>query len=135
MAKVTGKLGLMLGAAAGYVLGTKAGRERYEQIVDTVHRLTERPQVKRFVEQAPSTVTSTVEQFADKAADKVRQAGDRVAGGQNGVTEATAAPVVDVRGGATRATEDPVPTPAPVPAAPKTTSTAPDPAPEGIGKP
>lgn len=26
------KLGLIAGAAAGYVLGTKAGRERYEQL-------------------------------------------------------------------------------------------------------
>jgi gas vesicle protein len=28
------KTGLLIGAAAGYVLGAKAGRERYEQIVD-----------------------------------------------------------------------------------------------------
>ncbi len=27
-----GKLGLMIGLGAGYVLGTRAGRERYEQI-------------------------------------------------------------------------------------------------------
>ena len=26
------KIGLLIGAAAGYVLGAKAGRERYEQI-------------------------------------------------------------------------------------------------------
>jgi len=28
------KTGLIIGAAAGYVLGAKAGRERYEQIRD-----------------------------------------------------------------------------------------------------
>jgi hypothetical protein len=28
------KTGLLIGAAAGYVLGAKAGRERYEQIKD-----------------------------------------------------------------------------------------------------
>ncbi len=81
MGKVTGRLGLTLGAAAGYVLGARAGRERYEQMAGAFRALTEKPQVKRFVEQAPSTVTSTVEQVADKAADKVRQAGDKVAGG------------------------------------------------------
>lgn len=27
-----GKVGLVIGLAAGYVLGTRAGRERYEQI-------------------------------------------------------------------------------------------------------
>ena len=29
-----GKVGLVIGLAAGYVLGTRAGRERYEQIKD-----------------------------------------------------------------------------------------------------
>lgn len=28
------KTGLLIGAAAGYVLGAKAGRERYQQIMD-----------------------------------------------------------------------------------------------------
>lgn len=32
MRKKRFRRGLMLGAAAGYVLGTKAGRERYEQL-------------------------------------------------------------------------------------------------------
>ena len=34
-----GKLTLALGFAAGYVLGSKAGRERYEQIVGASRRL------------------------------------------------------------------------------------------------
>jgi hypothetical protein len=143
--KVTGRLGLVFGAAAGYVLGTKAGRERYEQIVQTARQLTEKPQVRRVVEQAPSTVTSTVGQVADKAADKVRQAGDKVAAGSSGGTGRNNAsqapgPVVDVRAGeqaggtGRRGVEDPVPSPAPVPAAPKTGSKAPNPAPEEIGR-
>ncbi len=32
--------GLVLGLAAGYVLGAKAGRERYQQIVDAWERIT-----------------------------------------------------------------------------------------------
>ncbi len=38
---------ILLGAAAGYVLGAKAGRERYDQIVRTWHRLTESPTVRK----------------------------------------------------------------------------------------
>jgi hypothetical protein len=33
------KLSLLIGGAAGYVLGTKAGRERYEQIVSYARRM------------------------------------------------------------------------------------------------
>jgi hypothetical protein len=33
------KLSFLIGGAAGYVLGTKAGRERYEQIVSSARRL------------------------------------------------------------------------------------------------
>jgi hypothetical protein len=33
------KLGLLIGAAVGYVLGARAGRERYEAIVRTAHKI------------------------------------------------------------------------------------------------
>ena len=39
--------GLLLGAAAGYVLGTRAGRGRYEQIVRNYRRLRNSPATKR----------------------------------------------------------------------------------------
>src|SRR5438132_5587206 len=39
VSSMTGKLTLALGFAAGYVLGSKAGRERYEQIVGASRRL------------------------------------------------------------------------------------------------
>jgi uncharacterized membrane protein YebE (DUF533 family) len=40
---------MFLGAAAGYVLGTKAGRERYEQIRKMSSKAAENPTVKRAV--------------------------------------------------------------------------------------
>ncbi|HVQ89397.1 MAG TPA: hypothetical protein VMU51_00050 [Mycobacteriales bacterium] len=43
---MTGKLALVAGFAAGYVLGSKAGRERYEQIVGASHRLWSNPTVQ-----------------------------------------------------------------------------------------
>jgi hypothetical protein len=79
MRKVMGRFGLAIGAATGYVLGTKAGRERYEQIVGAAKQLGERPEVKRIVEQAPGAIETKVGQVAEKAADKVGQAREKVA--------------------------------------------------------
>ena len=77
--KVIGKLGMVVGAAVGYVLGAKAGRERYEQIAASARQLMEKPQVKRVMESAPGNLGARVEQVANKAADAVHQASDRVA--------------------------------------------------------
>ncbi len=128
MGKLTGRLGLAIGTGVGYVLGAKAGRERYEQIVEAARRLTEQPQVKRIVDQAPATVGSTVGQVAEKAADKVRQAGEKVAGRTDDGAHAATGPVVDTRSAPApgrHVAEDPVPAPAPPMGAPTTTNPAP----------
>jgi hypothetical protein len=91
--KVMGKLGMAVGAAVGYVLGAKAGRERYEQIAASARQLMEKPQVKRVMESAPGNLGARVEQVANKAADAVHQASDRVApSGGGGGTGAAAEP-------------------------------------------
>lgn len=36
----------LLGVAAGYVLGSRAGRQRYDQIVRAYHRLSDHPMVQ-----------------------------------------------------------------------------------------
>ncbi|GAA4192787.1 hypothetical protein GCM10022219_13610 [Microbacterium oryzae] len=41
-----GKLGLVIGLGAGYVLGTRAGRARYEQIKDRAQEVWELPVVQ-----------------------------------------------------------------------------------------
>jgi PRC-barrel domain len=74
-----GKLGMLVGAAVGYVLGAKAGRERYEQMTASARQLLDKPQVKRVVDSVPGDLGARVEQVANKAADKVQQAGDKVA--------------------------------------------------------
>ncbi len=40
------KTGLIIGFGAGYVLGAKAGKERYDQIMATVSDFTSRPEVQ-----------------------------------------------------------------------------------------
>ena len=88
--KVMGKLGMVVGAAVGYVLGAKAGRERYDQLTASARQLLDKPQVKRVVDSAPGDLGARLEQVANKAADKVHEAGDKVASSGSGTTGATA---------------------------------------------
>jgi hypothetical protein len=88
--KVKGKLGMALGVAVGYVLGARAGRERYEQMAASAHEMMDKPQVKRVIESAPETARARVEQLANKAADAVHQAADRVAPNDAAAPPATA---------------------------------------------
>ncbi len=45
-----GKIGIIVGLAAGYVLGSRAGRERYEQIKDRAQQLWKTEPVQKQVE-------------------------------------------------------------------------------------
>ena len=60
------KTGLAIGLGVGYVLGAKAGRDRYEQIVETFHDVSGRPEVqdllakgKGLMDQANNAARST----------------------------------------------------------------------------
>ena len=64
---------------AGYVLGAKAGRERYERMTASARQLLDKPQVKKVMDSVPGDLGARVEQVANKAADKVQEAGDKVA--------------------------------------------------------
>jgi hypothetical protein len=65
-----GTLGLTVGGAAGYVLGTKAGRQRYEELTESAKRFTQRPEVRRLTEQA----VAKLDQLSGQAADKLQAA-------------------------------------------------------------
>jgi hypothetical protein len=85
-----GKLGIAIGLAAGYVLGTRAGRERYQQLTASAKRLADDPSVQRLQaelnglfgsarQRAGEEAGTTVQRVADQAADKVQQARQRTA--------------------------------------------------------
>ena len=114
--KVIGKLGMAVGAAVGYVLGARAGRERYEQMQASARQLLDKPQVKRVVDSAPGDLGARLEQVANKAADKVHEAGDKVAATGSGTTGATT--------GATTTTTTPSSATTTTPSAPSTSAGA-----------
>jgi len=53
-----GKIGIVVGLAAGYVLGSRAGRERYEQIKAGYLKLWNTPVVQKQVAKAKELGTS-----------------------------------------------------------------------------
>ena len=53
-----GKAALLIGAGAGYLLGTRAGRQRYEQIRSTAERLWRNPKVQQNSASAARSVSN-----------------------------------------------------------------------------
>lgn len=60
------KLMLLGAGAVGYVLGAKAGRERYEQIAQSAQKLRNNPTVQQKVEEAKHVAKDAAEQATEK---------------------------------------------------------------------
>ena len=60
-----GKLSLALGLGVGYVLGTKAGHARYEQIQQAAVRLTGRPEVQEAVSKVRESLPPQLQEAVD----------------------------------------------------------------------
>ena len=69
------KLTFIAGLAIGYVLGTRAGRERYEQLRKTAHDLAATPGVQSATRNAKQAAGSAAGKAADAVVGKV---GDRI---------------------------------------------------------
>ena len=80
-------------AAAGYVLGTKAGRAQYEQIKARADELVHDPRVRSGVSSIATEVRKNADKLPDPVAGAVRAAADAV---QSATTDDP-----QVRGGAT----------------------------------
>ncbi|MHC3472112.1 YtxH domain-containing protein [Streptomyces sp. 7R007] len=69
------KLTFVVGLALGYVLGTRAGRERYEQLKKSARQVSQNPAVRNTAE----TAAQQGREFAGKAYHAVSEkVGDRV---------------------------------------------------------
>jgi hypothetical protein len=77
---LAGDLGMLVGAAAGYVLGTRAGRERYQQLVDQSREFLRRPQVQDAASKGRERVASGVDRAAAQAGDRLQRARERRTG-------------------------------------------------------
>jgi gas vesicle protein len=73
------KTGLVVGFAAGYVFGTKAGRERYEQIAESVRSFSKNPGVQRLTDEVNRTVNVGKERASTVATQAVEQASSTLA--------------------------------------------------------
>ncbi|HEY7606539.1 MAG TPA: hypothetical protein VID07_07195 [Actinomycetes bacterium] len=86
------KSGFLVGLGAGYVLGTKAGQERYQQIVDAAGKLRQNPGVQRLTGEVNRTVSVGKDRVAETAAAKAEEARQTVAskvGGNSGTSPTT----------------------------------------------
>lgn len=68
------KLTLLAGAAAGYVLGARAGRERYEQIKNAASSARRNPKVQSVVDDVRTEAKVAAQQAAGQAKEKVADA-------------------------------------------------------------
>lgn len=73
-----GKVKFLVGFGVGYVLGTRAGHERYDQITGAAQRLWRNPRVQHKVEDARYAAGKAAEQAGGVVADKAGQAQDAV---------------------------------------------------------
>ncbi|GAB2774231.1 YtxH domain-containing protein [Streptomyces sp. NPDC054796] len=65
------RLTFVAGLAVGYVLGTRAGRERYEQLRKAAHRVAENPAVRNATESAAQTGREAASKAAGVVSEKV----------------------------------------------------------------
>ena len=90
------KLTLIAAGAAGYVLGARAGRERYEQIADGARRVMRNPRVQSARQQAQDAVAGQAAAARDVVVDKAKEtastaasaAADKVRRGDGGAHSA-----------------------------------------------
>jgi hypothetical protein len=73
-----GKLTFVIGAAVGFVLGTRAGRERYDDIVRTTRKVLDNPNVH----EAAGAVQAQATKLYTRGKDTLASSGitDRIAG-------------------------------------------------------
>lgn len=90
------KLTILAAAAGGYVLGARAGRERYEQIADATRKVMGNPRVQSarqqardaVAEQAASARDVVVEKAKETASTAASAAADKVRRGDGGAHSA-----------------------------------------------
>jgi hypothetical protein len=79
--KMAGNVKLAAGLAAGYVLGARAGRERYERLRGAARQAAGRPEVQQLVGKLRSGLETGLDKAANTASDRLEQARSAGSGG------------------------------------------------------
>ncbi|NNF63544.1 MAG: YtxH domain-containing protein [Acidimicrobiia bacterium] len=72
------RTGLVLGLGVGYVLGAKAGRQRYEQLKSGFDKVMENPQVQQIAEKGKDIAESSTEQARKTIANGFNEASSQL---------------------------------------------------------
>jgi hypothetical protein len=90
------KISLLAAGFAGYVLGARAGRERYEQIAFQAQRFWTNPSVQRASQQAQDYAREKApavgERIGDVAKTAAAKAGEKVSSGSDGTSGSSGTP-------------------------------------------
>ncbi|MGV8969048.1 MAG: protoporphyrinogen oxidase [Microbacteriaceae bacterium] len=92
------KLLLVIGLGVGYVLGTRAGRERYDQMKATVSEVWESPRVRKARREVEAYAQQQAPIIRERAEAIVKAAPGAIAETAKDVAEFTAATAKDVAG-------------------------------------
>lgn len=72
------RTGLLLGLGVGYLLGTRAGRQRYEQIRKAASVVANNPPIKRFLDDSKQLSDVTTRKAREQLADQLHEASSQV---------------------------------------------------------
>jgi hypothetical protein len=80
------KTSLLIAAGIGYVLGTRAGRERYDQIRDAALKVRNDPRVQEKAKQAADVAREQAPVIKDKVTEGAHAAAEKVKSTTGGKT-------------------------------------------------
>jgi hypothetical protein len=92
------KLTLAIAAGTGYVLGAKAGRERYAQIESKFREIAGMPAVQNATETVKDTAAPLLDSAKDTVNEKVSSAGDKGGSAGTSTTPTTPPPTLGTTG-------------------------------------
>ena len=81
-----GKILLVVGLGIGYVLGTRAGREKYDEMKATVQKFWNDPRVQKRVDDAQEFVKDKAPDVAEFFSDSAKKVVSQVSGSRAGST-------------------------------------------------
>jgi hypothetical protein len=71
---MAGNFKLAVGLAIGYLLGARAGRERYERLAELAREVAQRPEARRLTDRVRSGLGASMNQAIGAAGDRLERA-------------------------------------------------------------